>query len=148
MNYLFYFGHPAQYLFLRNAIKQLRTKPQHEVTILIKTKDVLEELVKSDGFAYTNILPVVRGNTKASILLSLIKRIRKIFLIVRIVKPDLMIGTDASISQVGRLLNIKTITITEDDYDVVKSLARLSYPFTSTILCPKVCDVGKWAGKK
>ncbi len=63
-------------------------------------------------------------------------------------KPDLVIGTDASIAQMGKLLSINRITITEDDYDVIKTLGDLSYPFTQTILCPEVCSVGKWKTKK
>ncbi len=148
MNYLFYFGHPAQYLFLRETIKRLSDSNKHVITILIKTKDVLEDLIKSDGFDYTNILPVERGKTKASIILSLLKRLKIMYRIIKKIKPDLMIGTDASIAQLGFIMHINSVTITEDDYQVIKSLARLSYPFTNVILCPRVCDVGKWENKK
>jgi uncharacterized protein len=146
MNILVYFGHPAQYLFLREAMKQL--KAEHSITILIKTKDILENLLTNDGFEYINILPKERGNTKLSILTSLLKRNLKLLPIILRTKPKLMIGTDASIAQMGFLLGIKRITITEDDYSVIKTLAKLTYPFTSTILCPTICDVGKWREKK
>ncbi len=56
MKYLFYFGHPAQYLFLRETIRRLVRSDKHQVTILIKTKDVLEELILADDLPYTNIL--------------------------------------------------------------------------------------------
>jgi predicted glycosyltransferase len=59
-----------------------------------------------------------------------------------------MIGTDASIAIVGRIFSTHRITIIEDDYKVIKILGDLTYPFTETILCPNVCDVGKWNYKK
>lgn len=147
MKILFYFGHPAQYLFLRKSIKILLLN-RHKVKILIKTKDVLEDLLKQDRLDYVNILPEERSNSKISIALSLIKRNIKMFPIVLRFKPDLMIGTDATIAQLGWLFNINRITITEDDYTIIKTLGDLSYPFTQTILCPEVCSVGKWDHKK
>lgn len=147
MRILFYFGHPAQYLFLRASLKRLNSKG-HEIKILIKTKDVLEDLLSEDGFPYTNILRQERGRSKLAIAKSLAKRSLVIFPILIKFKPDLIIGTDASIAQLGMLLNINRITITEDDYDVIKTLGKLTYPFTQTILCPSVCEVGRWEKKK
>ncbi len=147
MKILFYFGHPAQYLFSRATIKQL-IKNNHDVKIIIKTKDVLETLLKNDGFEYENILPLERGKSKFSIALSLLKRSFILFPIIRKFKPNLMIGGDPSIAQLGRLFNIDRITVTEDDYEIIKSLADITNPFTQTILCPTVCNVGKWGDKK
>jgi uncharacterized protein len=148
MKILFYFGHPAQYLFLRETIRRLSGSEEHEVTILIKTKDVLEQLLTNDKLDYINILPKVRGNSRFSIATSLIKRNLAMLPIILKTKPDLLIGTDATIAQLGNLLNINRITVTEDDFEVVKTLGKLSYPFTQTILCPQVCQVGGWNGKK
>ncbi|CAG4999629.1 hypothetical protein DYBT9275_02266 [Dyadobacter sp. CECT 9275] len=148
MKYLFYFGHPAQYLFLRETIKELSLSGRHQITILIKTKDVLEDLVRKDGFPYTNILPKNRGNSVFSIGLSFFKRIGLIIPIILQKRPDVLIGTDATIAQVGKLFGLDRITILEDDYNVIKKLADLTYPFTQVILCPEVCNVGAWEAKK
>ena len=148
MRILFYFGHPAQYLFARATIKRLLKKLDFEVKVLIKTKDVLEDLLKADGISYTNILPQERGRSKFQIGWSLIRRNIKILPIILKKRPDLMISTDASIAQLGKLLNIDSISITEDDYTVIKTLGDLTYPFTNSVLCPEVCDVGKWQNKK
>ena len=147
MKILFYFGHPAQYLFSRNSIKEL-IKKNHEVKILIKTKDVLEELLKNDKLSYENILPSERGKSKVEIAWSLIKRNMILLPIILKFRPNLLIGTDATIAQIGKLLRIDRITILEDDYDVIKTLADITYPFTQTIFCPTVCQVGKWNNKK
>jgi uncharacterized protein len=148
MKILLYFGHPAQYLFLRETIKRLLKSNEHQITILIKSKDVLEDLVRADDLPYTNILREDRGKSKLAIGWSLVRRLLKILPLVVKDRPDLLVSTDASLAQLGFLLRINRITITEDDYEVIKNLADLTYPFTQTILCPRVCDVGRWSHKK
>lgn len=148
MKILFYFGHPAQYLFLRETIRRLLGSEQHKIIIVIKTKDVLEQLLIDDKVDYINILPKVRGRSKLAIASSLVRRNWTLLPILLREKPDLLIGTDATIAQLGSLLNINRITVIEDDYDVVRSLGQLTYPFTQTILCPQVCKVGRWGSKK
>lgn len=147
MKFLFYFGHPAQYFFLREAIKRLKNG-HHEAILLIKTKDVLEDILIKDQLDYINILPTERGLSKLAIFFSLVKRLLKIFPSIIKNRPDLLIGTDASIAILGKLMFINRISITEDDYNVIKSLANITYPFTQTILCPVVCSVGKYKQKK
>ncbi len=147
MKILIYVGHPAQYLFFRQSIKTLLSR-EHKIVLLIKTKDVLENLVKTDGFNYINIMPTVRGASKLSIGLSLIKRNFRILPIMLREKPDLLIGGDPSVSQLGWLLRKNRFTLTEDDYPVIKTLANLTFPFAQNILCPNVCDTGKWSYKK
>ena len=139
---LFYFGHPAQFLMFRETIRVLKDKGV-EIKIIIKTKDVLETLVKESGFEHQNILPGGRGRSRTSILLAVIKRDLKMWKIAKKFKPDLMIGTDPSIAHISWLTKRFGITIVEDDYDVIKSLVWMTYPFTKAILCPKVCKVGK-----
>ena len=147
MKILIYFGHPAQYLFLKETMRRLQKK-DIDIKIIIKSKDILETLLQNDKQNYINILPVKRGHSSFSIVSSLIKRIFSIYYHTKKFKPSLMIGTDASIAIVGKLFQIHRITITEDDYDVIKMLAQLTYPLTQSILCPNVCDVGKWSYKK
>ena len=148
MRYLFYFGHPAQYLFMRETIRRLVHSERHQVTILIKTKDVLEALIEADGFPYINILSMQRKVSRPAVVLSYINRLRLLIPIIVRTKPDLLVGTDATIAQLGKLFGIDRITVVEDDYEVIHNLANLTYPFTQTILCPEVCQVGKWTAKK
>lgn len=143
MKILFFFSHPAQFLFSKNAIERLREKG-HSVHTLIKTKDILSTLLDETGWEYYNLLPKERGNNKVSIVFSLIKRDWKLYRYVRKNKIQLLIGTDASLAHVGKLLGIPCITITEDDYDVIRHLGNLTYPFTTKIFAPVLCDVGKW----
>jgi uncharacterized protein len=144
---LLYFGHPAQFMMFRQTIRILEDK-NWKVKIIIKTKDVLETLVLESGFEYENILQHGRADNMMSIMLAVIKRDIKMFRIVNKFKPAIMIGTDPSIAHISWLKRIPGITIVEDDYNVIKKLVRITYPFTKIILCPEVCQVGKYGRKK
>lgn len=147
MRILIFLSHPAQFLFFKNAIKVLKDNG-HRIFLLIKTKDVLSDLVDDSGWEYINIVPKERGRSRLSILWSLLRRDFKITRFAAWNKIELLMGSDASLAHTGKLLGIPCITILEDDYVVIKNLARLTYPFTTHILVPEVCDVGKWNKKK
>ncbi len=142
-----YLGHPAQFHFFKNIVTQL-VKDGHEVKILIKTKDVLENLVKLNNFEYENIQSVPRKNNKFSILMASLARTWSVMKIAIKFKADILIGGDVSIAHTGFLLRRTAITVSEDDYEVIEELAKLVYPFTSAIVTPAVCKVGKWDFKK
>jgi predicted glycosyltransferase len=59
-----------------------------------------------------------------------------------------MVGTDYSITHVGKLLGIESIVFNEDDYNINKLFCKLAYPFATKIVSPLVCDVGKYSHKK
>ncbi|HOU96413.1 MAG TPA: hypothetical protein PLN06_07290 [Bacteroidales bacterium] len=147
MRILIYLSHPAQFHFFRHTVNILKGKG-HLIYTLTKTKDVLSHLLDAEGWEYHNILPKVRGKSRFSIIWSLILRDLKILSFARRNKIELLMGSDSSLSHVGKLLNIPCVTTLEDDYEVIRNLARLTYPFTSHILVPDVCDVGKWKSKK
>jgi predicted glycosyltransferase len=146
MNVLFCLGHPAHFHLFRFVLKVLKEK-SCRFKIVIKSKDVLEELLGNDRLEYENIYPEERSNSKLKIVLSLIKRDHKLFKYSRNLKLDLMIGTSTEIARVGRLLHIPSIVVHEDDANVIKNFSRLTYPFASTILSPTSCNNGKWAAK-
>jgi len=147
MKILIYLGHPAQFHFFKNIITQLIVQG-HAVKVLLKTKDMLEELIQSNGFAYENIQEINRKNTKTAILWAALRRTTRVLKIAREFDADILMGTDASIAQAGFLLRRPAITTLEDDFDVISKLANLTYPFTSSIVVPTVCQVGRWNHKK
>lgn len=146
MRYLFYLGHPAHFHLFRNTIGTLKDRG-HEVEILIKKKDILEDLMQRTGWPYRNILRRDRGDTRVQIAWSLLVRDWAMLKVARAFRPHLMLGTSAEITHVGRLLGIPSVVVNEDDADVVPLFARLAYPFASTILAPVSCRVGAWASK-
>lgn len=147
MKILFFLSHPAQFLFTKITINTL-LKEGHDIHILVKTKDILTNLLDEAGLKYHNILSKEREKSKFAIIRSLIVRDRKLLHYGLKNKIDLYIGTDASIAHVAFLLRKPSITILEDDYEVIKKLAKITYPFTKIILTPHVCDVGPYINKK
>jgi len=147
MKLLFYFGHPSQYHFLKYTLKALRKKG-HQITLLIKTKDVLASLMKENEEKYINIQPEGRQDSKFSILFGLLKRDLRLFRCTFRKEYDLFVGTDPSLSHIGFLLRIPVITVLEDDIEVIPYLAKLTYPFTSNIVTPTTVRVGKFESKK
>lgn len=146
MKFLFYLGHPAHYHLFRNVILNLERKG-HSLVILIKKKDILEELLKEAGIPFLNILPEGRKDSKTGIAWGLIKRDFRLLRYCAMHRPDLMIGTSTEITHVGKLLNIPSVNVNEDDADVVPLYSKLSYPFASCIVSPDVCENGKWDHK-
>lgn len=146
MKILIYLGHPAQYHFFKNIVKNLQKN--NKVRYLIKTKEVLESLLIGDKVEYKNILPEGRKSTKTGVIWGLIKREIRVLGEVLRFKPNLMLGTDPSVAHVGKLLRIPTFTILEDDAHIIYDLAKITFPFSSHIIAPDSCDCGKWNSKK
>lgn len=146
MKILFYFGHPAQFHFYKNIISNLRG--ENDIYIYIKTKDVLEKLILSKGWDYKNISPKKRGDHKISIGLSLLNRTFRLAWEIKKFNPDLLIASDPSISQLGYLFKIPSLNFIDDDFDSVGYYAKITYPFTKTIITPHTIRVGKWEDKR
>ncbi len=140
-------GHPAHFHLFKNTILLLK-KEGHEVKILIKKKDILENLLKNQGWDHVNINPEERGDSKFSIAKALLKREFEFLKIARNFKPQLMAGTSAEITHIGKLLGIPSIVVNEDDAAVVPLFAKIAYPMATKILAPDCCDCGKWNSKK
>ena len=147
MRFLIYMGHPAHFHLFKNTILLLK-KEGHEVKILIKKKDILENLLKNQGWDHVNINPEERGDSKFSIAKALLKREFEFLKIARNFKPQLMAGTSAEITHIGKLLGIPSIVVNEDDAAVVPLFAKIAYPMATKILAPDCCDCGKWNSKK
>ena len=147
MKILVYVGHPAQYHFFKNIILKLKSRG-HVVKILIKSKDILENLVKEDGLDVLNILPEGRGESKHSMLNAMLKRDIRVYKVAKDFEPDLLIGSDTSITHVARLINKPGLTVGEDDYKIVKKLSFLLMPFSKYVISPVSCDLGIFNYKK
>lgn len=146
MKLLFYLGHPAHFHLFKNVIHHFNQNG-HETFILIKKKDVLEDLLKQENLPYLNIFPGTRGDSKISMAKTILKRNIRLLNFCLNNKPDLLIGTSVENTHIGKLLNIPTLNLNEDDHTVVPLYCQLSYPLANTILCPTVCTTGRWEHK-
>lgn len=146
MRVLVYLGHPAHFHNYKNTIAQLKADG-HEVAVLIKKKDILEELLRNAGIPYHNILEEGRKDSQIGIAIGLLKRTWRLDRFCKEFKPDILTGSSVENSLIGPLRHIPVINIGEDDADVVPKYARTAYPGASVILCPDTCDCGKWNAK-
>jgi len=146
MNYLIYLGHPAHFHLFKNTIKALGDTG-HNVSILIKKKDILEDLLRRSGMNYQNILPEGRTDGKTGIALGVFRRDWRLFRFCLAKRPDLLLGTSAEIGHVGTLLRIPSVNVNEDDAAVISLFCKISYPWSTHILSPRVCDNGNWEKK-
>jgi len=143
MKVLFYLGHPAHYHLFKNVILKLKKNGQ-QTTIVAKKKDVLENLLELTGWKYINILPKGRRDNFFSIALAFGRREFSLFKVASEVNPEIMIGTSAEITHVGKLKGIPTVVVNEDDHDAVPLFAKLAYPFATEIMAPSSCRDGKF----
>ncbi|MDD5704094.1 MAG: hypothetical protein PHU23_18840, partial [Dehalococcoidales bacterium] len=114
---------------------------------MIKKKDVLEELLRCGGIDYINVLPQGRNDSKYGIALGQIMQDFKILRFCLESRPDMLVGSSASIARVGWLTRIPSTILSEDDAKEIKWFARTAYPFVDEILSPDVCDNGRWNSK-
>jgi len=150
MKYLFFLSHPAHFHLFKHVIKYLQKK--HEIKIVTKSKDVLSSLVENEGFNYIN---AQKKEKKASgrieiitkSILGIIVRDLNLFKIAIRFKPNLMIGTEWAITHVGKLLNIPSLIVNEDD-TLATPENKYFYPLATSILLPDCCDPKLWGGKK
>lgn len=149
MNYLFFFVHPSKFHVFRLTINYLR-KHGHNVDILITSKDVLEDLIKNEGWYYKNIFPEGRKIKGFHPLISsAINFFRTIYRLNSYVKNknfDLFITDDLLVFLTKRF-KVPSIAFTDDDLTVTKQfsiiLSRASY-----ILAPAITNLGKFNSKK
>ncbi len=146
MKILFHLGHPAHYHLFKNTFEFLKNQG-HQPLVLIKKKDVLEELLNSESVPFISLLPKGRSDSRLGIALGLLKADLRMFIYCIKNRPDLMVGTSIVNSHVGKVLNIPVINVNEDDADVVPLYAKLSYPWANVILSPDSCINGKWESK-
>jgi len=148
MKYFFLLNHPAHFHLFKNVIKILRAKG-HLCFIYIRPKDVLENLLREEGYDYT-ILTKPSKKRKfiiGSSITGLLKKEYKLSKYVFKHKPDLLIGTDWAIVHVGRLFNIPSLVFNEDD-TLATPENKFFYPFAKTLVLPECCDYGMWGKKR
>lgn len=121
MKILIYLGHPAHFYNYKNVIPRLKSDG-HQVEILIKKKDVLQELLDNAGIPYHNILKEGRKDTKLGILWGTLKRAWRLNVFCSKFHLDILTGTSVENSWIGKLRHIPVININEDDADVVRNM--------------------------
>ncbi|MBL0342213.1 MAG: DUF354 domain-containing protein [Bacteroidetes bacterium] len=146
MKILFYLGHPAHYHLFRYAIEHFGDK----AIVIIKSKDVLESLLKQNGVKYFNIEENYKKGKggKVALAFRVLARAREIFKIIKTHKPGLLVGSPAELAIVGKLTGVPVCMFFEDDVEKVAPYGTITGPTATHLICPDVCSAGKWDYKK
>ena len=146
MKILFYLVHPAHFHLFKNVIKELKRNNIQSV-VIIRPKESLEELCISEDLDYIKVNDGKRKNNKFSMLTDMINRDFRAYHLIKIIKPDLLIGSSVEITHIGKLLGIPSYITHEDDYDNMKFFYYSAFPFATKIISPNGCRQGRWKKK-
>ncbi len=136
MRVLFQLGHPAHFHLFKNTIADLQ-RDGHETFILIRKKDILEDLLKESGMPYINILP----SGKKSVF-TLMLRLWRVFWFTLTHRVNILIGSTPEVAQVAWLLRRRSVVMAEDDASIVPQFIKVVKPFVDNYLSPVSCDNG------
>lgn len=136
MRVLFQLGHPAHFHLFKNTIADLK-RDGHSVYILIRKKDILEDLLKESGLPYTNILP--SGKKSA---LTLLLRLWRVFRFTILHRINVLVGSTPEVAQVAWLLRRRSVVMAEDDAAIVPQFIKAVKPFVDNYLSPVSCNNG------
>lgn len=145
MKFLFQINHPAHYHLLKMAIKNLKLSG-HQVFIIARKKDVLENLLIDENYQMLN---TKKGKNIADKLLKMTSAKKEILNYTLKIRPDIVIGT-GTFGFITRKLNIPTIFLAEDDANLNLPIfigALMFYHQFSEILSPAVCNNSFWNKK-
>lgn len=146
MNILVQLAHPAQFYFYRIAIANWK-KHGHKVLVVIKTKDILEMLLKGAKVDYYNINDKQHRGSKFGMLVDMLIRDVKLAVICIKEKVDILTGSTAEVAQIAWLLRRYSVCIGEDDANIVPIYVKSVLPFLQTRLTPDTCRCGKMEPK-
>lgn len=144
---LFMISHPAHFHLFRYTILNLR-QHGHELVIVIRPKDVLEQLCIDAGFSYIKVKDRPDKGGLIRLAFGLMEKVVEVMRIARKTKPDMLMGSDGVLAYVGSLLRIPSFVCDEDDAEATPLFAKLFYPFFTALIEPDCTSAGKWNKKK
>ncbi len=146
--FLFYLVHPAKFQFHKVQINALKNKG-HVVDVVINTKDILEDLVKEEGWEYTNIFPKSRKikgvHVYIAAVISIFLTVHRLWKFTRGKKYNVFVGDLLSI--LGRIKGVTAFYPTDDVLAAVPEQA-IFFKTVDYIVAPVVTDIGKYKTKK
>lgn len=141
MRVLFQLGHPAHFHLFKNTIADLQ-RDGHQTFILIRKKDILEDLLKAANMPYVNILP--SGKKSA---FTLLLRLWRVFWFTLTHRIHVLVGSTPEVAQVAWLLRRRSVVMAEDDATIVPQFIKAVRPFVDQYLSPVSCNNGALEAK-
>jgi predicted glycosyltransferase len=142
MNILVQLSHPAHFHLYKEVAKNLINQG-NKVLFVIKSKDILEQLLQNAGLPYVNINQHAHRGSKLGILWDMFVREWRIIKLCRKHKIDLLTGSTPEVAHVAWLLRKSVVNTTEDDATVIGAVVKALCPFIKCMLAPIPCEMGK-----
>jgi uncharacterized protein len=146
MNIAFYLAHPSQYYLFKQIIIKLK-KNGADTFLFIKTKDILEELLKEEKTEYINIYSKNKGKGKINLIKSVIVKNIALYKYIKRFKITMLVTAASDASQSSYLAGIPSVIFNDDDITIMPMSSIFGWPFSSIILTPNSCYMGKWEKK-
>lgn len=143
MRYLIYLGHPSHYYVFRE-IRNILISRGNEVVMVIKPKDVLEDLLKQERINYHKISSRRRNKAFISIALDVVIRNIRIFFILKKRKINIVLTCGSDIALLVSLCQIPLLLFNDDDYYIVPKSFKYGWPFVTKVFAPASCNMGKY----
>ena len=131
----------------RYAIDNLK-RDGHKVVIVIRPKDVLEQLCIDAGMEFYKVKNRPKKWGMFGLAIFLIEKIFEVLRIARKEKPDMLVGSDGVLAVVGKLIRRPAFEMYEDDAEAIALYARMFFPLYTGVVCPHCCSAWKWEAKK
>jgi predicted glycosyltransferase len=147
MTVLFMISHPAHFWMFKYTIDNLK-RDGHKVVIVIRPKDVLEQLCIDAGMEYYKVKNRPKKWGMFGLAIFLIEKIFEVLRIARKEKPDMLVGSDGVLAVVGKLIRRPAFEMYEDDAEAIALYARMFFPLYTGVVCPHCCSAWKWEAKK
>ena len=145
--YLFSLGHPAHFHMFKHTMRALK-EHGHRVVVVIRPKDVLEQLCVNEGLEYLKVGSRPDKGGRLARAAVVVQRTVEIARIVHKEKPCMLIGSDGVMAYLGTLFHTPSFEFFDDDYDIIKLYAWAFFPFYSDLVCPNITNAGRWVKKK
>ena len=141
MNVLIQLSHPAHF-HLYKIVAQNLMADGHQVVFVIKSKDILEELLQNAGLPYVNINQHAHRGSKLGILWDMLVREWRIARLCRKYKIDLLTGSTPEVAHVAKWTGRRSVNTGEDDADVISMFIKIAKPFIDGYAAPDPCEMG------
>ena len=147
MKVLFMISHPAHFWMFRYTIDNLK-RDGHQVVIVIRPKDVLEQLCINAGMEFYKVKNRPKKWGMFGLAIFLIEKIFEVLRIARKEKPDMLVGSDGVLAVVGKIIRKPAFECYEDDAEAIALYAKMFFPIYTGVICPECCSAWKWKDKK
>jgi len=141
MNVLIQLSHPAHFHLFKNVAKNM-IEDGNKVLFVIKSKDILEQLLVDAGLPYVNINQHTHRGSKFGILWDMLVREFRIVRLCRKHKIDLLTGSTPDIAHAGWWLRKWRVNVAEDDLAVVPIFDIIASRFVQCLVIPDPCNLG------